>query len=261
MEFNGTPVEKIFAEKMKEWNETANQITPEQEADFKKREHDRLHKEGLDRVSNSNAISNLPKRYQSAMFDNYPSEITETARELCLKENSDTIYLLFGSTGCGKTTTFACAVHERAYVGLGGSYYFTIRDLEAKLRMLRDFKTEDTEEAFLKHLTTVPFLCIDEIGTCPNIQEERNFLSYIISARFDNMLPLWMATNLTPIQFKGFLCNVDFSNKTVGEQKTLSAELDKTNVIMNRIKSVAVVNVLNGESFRGVQNADRNNAE
>ena len=123
--------------------------------------------------------------------------------------------------------------------------------------MLRDYKTEDTEEAFLKHLTNVPFLCLDEVGTCPNVQEERSFLSFIISSRYDNMLPTWIATNLTQIEFKGYLCNVSFEGKSHEEQKRLSEELDRTNVIMNRIKSVAVVNVLNGESFRGVQNADR----
>ena len=127
--------------------------------------------------------------------------------------------------------------------------------------MLRDYKTEDTEAAFLKHHSTVPFLGIDEVGTCSNIQEERSFLSLIISARYDNMLPTWLATNLTPLEFKGFLCNKNFSNLNHEEQKALSAELDKSNVIMNRIKSVAIVNVLNGESFRGVQNADRSNAE
>lgn len=261
MDFNGTPVEDIFAAKMKEWKETASKITPEQEEEFKAKERQRLHEEGLDRVANSNVTACVPKRYWNVKFSAYPSKVSEQARELCLKNDSDTMFILFGSTGCGKTTTLCSAIHERAYRGLGGSYYFTMRDLDAKLRLLRDFKTEDTEEAFIKQLTTVPFLCLDEIGTCPNTTEERNFLSLIISTRYDNMLPIWMATNLTQIEFKGYLCNVDFSNKTHEEQKKISEELDKTNVIMNRIKSVAIVNVLNGESFRGVQNADRNNVE
>jgi hypothetical protein len=48
---------------------------------------------------------------------------------------------------------------------------------------------------------------------------------------------------------------------TKEQLEALSKKMDMENPVLNRIKSVAVEKTLVGESFRGVQNADRSNVE
>lgn len=261
MEINGLPAEDVLGQKMKELREIANSRTPEQEAEFAEKERQRLHKEGLERVDASNKLAEVPKRYWDASFTKYPSDFSDEARTLCLREDTDSILILYGTTGRGKTTTLCSAIHARAYAGICGSFYFTMRNLEMKLRKCRTYGTDEDEETFMRHLANYPFLCLDEVGTCFNQIEEANFLRNIISARYDNMLPTWIATNLTPIEFKAYLSGIDISGKSREELMRLSDDLVKNVVILNRIKSVAVEKTLVGESFRGVQNADRNNVE
>ena len=106
------------------------------------------------------------------------------------------------------------------------------------------------------NLSEYPFLCLDEVGSCTNKMEEAAFLTNLLSARFDNCLPTWIATNMTPIEFKAYLCGVDIHGKSHEELVALSEYLVKTVVILNRIKSVAVEVTLVGESYRGVHNGD-----
>lgn len=251
MEINGKEVDEQLA---KVFEQLKSNATPETEAAFKAEEEKRLKQEALSRVENSNEYANIPKRFWFASFSDYPSKLTDEARELCLTKDTDVIYILSGSTGQGKTTLLCSAIHARAYEGLGGSRYFTVRNLEMKLRKCRNFNSDEDEETFIRHLSNYPFLCIDEVGTCFNKVDEINFLRAVISERFDNCLPTWIATNLTPIQFKAYICNVDITGKNDDELAEISKELDSNNVIMNRIKQVAKLRVLEGPSHRGVKN-------
>ena len=248
-------LEKLF----KEMQIEVAKITPEKEAEYAVKERQRLHEEALDRVRTSNETAEVPKRFWDASFSKYPSEISEKARELCLKENSDTIFILYGTTGRGKTTTLCSAIHARAYEGICGSYYFTMRNLEMMLRRCRTYGTDEDEVTFMRHMSNYPFLCLDEVGTCQNRMEEAGFLRNLISARYDNCLPTWIATNLTPIEFKAYLCGIDITGKSREELIELGENLVKNVVILNRIKSVAVEETLVGESYRGVQNDNTEN--
>lgn len=254
MEINGQSMDSVLKEKFKTLMETANNITPEMKAEYEAREKQRLHQEGLDRVASSNDYAEIPKRFWDASFSKYHSDISERAKELCLKKNSDTIYILCGSTGRGKTTTLCSAIHERAFNGIDGGFYFTMRNLEMELRRCRTFGVEDDEKKFMRLMSNYPFLCLDEVGTCVNKTEEVNFLRSLISARYDNCLPTWIATNLSPLEFKAYICNVSIEGKTREELEAISEHLDKDVVIMNRIKSVAIIETLKGESYRSATN-------
>jgi len=259
MELNGKPVDDLLAEKFKSMQKAAENMTPEMETKLAEEERKRLHEEALDRVEASNRNAEVPKRFWDASFSKYPSEISEKARELCLKEKSDTIFIMYGSTGRGKTTTLCSAIHARAYEGVGSSYYFTMRNLEMMLRRCRTYGADEDEVTFMKHLSEYPFLCLDEVGTCLNQTDEVTFLRNLISARYDNCLPTWIATNLTPIEFKVYISGGPISEvqgKTREELKELSETLTKNVIILNRIKSVAVEETLVGESYRGVHNGD-----
>lgn len=256
MEINGIAAEEVLGQKMKELITITSNITPEQEVEFAEKERQRKIKEGVERVEISNDIAEVPKRFWDASFSKYPSEISEEARALCLKEKSDTIFILYGTTGRGKTTTLCSAIHARAYAGICGSLYFTMRNLEMKLRKCRTYGSNEDEETFMRNLSNIQFLCLDEVGTCLNKVEEVTFLRNVISARYDNCLPTWIATNLTPIEFKAYLSGVDITDKSREELIKLSEELVNNVVILNRIKSVAVEKTLVGESYRGVHDVD-----
>lgn len=256
MELNGKSVDDLLAEKFKTMQEVAENITPEMEAKFAEEEQKRLHEEALDRVEASNRNADVPRRFWDASFSKYPSEISEKARELCLKEKSDTIFIMYGMTGRGKTTTLCSAIHARAYEGVGSSYYFTLRNLEMVLRRCRTYGTDEDEVTFMRRLSECAFLCLDEVGTCINQLEEATFLRNVISARFDNCLPTWIATNLTPIEFKAYLSGVDIKGKSREELVKLSEDLVNNVVILNRIKSVAVEETLVGESYRSAANGN-----
>jgi hypothetical protein len=58
------------------------------------------------------------------------------------------------------------------------------------------------------------------------------------------------------MEFKAHLCNVSIEGKSDQELRELSAYLDKNVIIMNRIKSVAIVKTLVGESYRGAANGN-----
>lgn len=253
MDFNGKTMSE---DELKSLLNLQCSVTPESEDAYQKREQKRLEEEAYKRVLSSNQYAEIPKRFWDASFSKYPSEISEKAKELCLREKSDAIYILSGSTGRGKTTTLCSAIHARAYKGISDSFYYNIRNLDMHLRRCRTYGSGEDEYSFIKHLSEYAFLCIDEVGTCINKIDEMNFLAEVICARYDNCLPTWIATNLTPIQFKAFICNVDLTGKSAEEVREISEKLDKENVVLNRIKSVAVIDTLKGESYRGVQNGD-----
>ena len=259
MDINGKEIDDILAEKFKAMQEEAEKTTPEMEAKFAEAERRRLYEEALDRVEASNRNAEVPRRFWDASFSKYPSKISEEARELCLKENSDTIFIMYGTTGRGKTTTLCSAIHARAFEGVGTSYYFTMRNLEMIMRRCRTYGADEDEVTFMKHLSEIPFLCLDEVGTCLNQSDEVTFLRNIISSRYDNCLPTWIATNLTSIQFQAYLSGMslsDLNGKTEEELKAINENLVNNVVILNRIKSVAVEKTLVGESYRGVKNGD-----
>lgn len=264
MELNGNQVDELFAKQMKSMQEEVENITPEKEAKYAEEERKRKLEDALDRVEASNRNAEVPKRFWDASFSKYPSEISEEARELCIKENTDTIFIMYGTTGRGKTTTLCSAIHARAFEGAGSSLYFTMRNLEMILRRCRTYGADEDEVTFMNRLSECPFLCLDEVGTCINQTEEATFLRNVISSRYDNCLPTWIATNLTPIEFKAYVSGMniaDLNGKSREELKELSDSLTKNVIILNRIKSVAVEKTLVGESYRGVQNGDSSDVQ
>lgn len=198
----------------------------------------------------ANVIANIPLRFAECTLNDVDKELADKVRTFCLNPKSDNVFILFGNVGRGKTTTMSAAVHERKIKGLDCGLYFSIRMLSPTLRTCRSFSAKENEEMLYKRFSTVSFLCLDEVGTCFNQAEEREFLTTVMSARFDNCLPTMIATNLLPYDFKYLITGVDGSQKPTDEQKNLCAKLDIENPVLNRIKSVAITHKLMGESFR-----------
>lgn len=201
-------------------------------------------------LKQANVIANIPARFATTTFKNLNQSFIPQVKSFSLQPVSDKVLLLFGKVGLGKTSAMAAAIHERRLNGLDCGYYFSIRFLMAKLRTSRSFSAKENEEQLYNFFSTVSFLCLDEIGTSPNVAEEREFLNTVISARFDNMLPTFIATNLTPFEFKCLIAGLDAKTMTLDEQRKRNEMLDKENAVLNRIKSVSIPVVLTGESLR-----------
>lgn len=196
-----------------------------------------------------NLVSHIPERFKDSTFNDVDSELAEKLKDFALKD-SDRIFLLFGESGLGKSTSLSAAIHERSLKNLGAGLYFSIRFLMPVLRSCRSFSSQENELQFYNRICTVPFLCLDEVGTCPVTSEEREFLSTVFATRYDNMLPTFAATNLSPLDFKGLITGVDVNISDSVLRKELSQKMDKEYAILNRIKSVAITHTLTGESYR-----------
>lgn len=252
MELNGKPVEGALGEI---FNKIEKNLTSEEANAAQEKINKALESEKYDRLFKSNELAEVPKRFWTARFSDHPDDFTERAKKLCLNP-SDRILFLFGNVGRGKTTILCSAIHERAFEGLNGSLYYSILNLEMDLRRCRNFSTDEDEKKFIDRLSSIPFLCIDEVGTCLDPKEEAYFLRRVLCQRYDNQLPTWIATNLSPSSFKALICNVNLDGKTAEERKNICEQLDKENVVLNRIKSVVISHQMVGESFRGVANDD-----
>lgn len=198
-----------------------------------------------------NISSQIPNRFATSRFNDFNGpEFKEELREAAINPNSKNIFI-FGPTGTGKTHLLISALHERYEKNLSGGYYFNIRNLLPKLRSTRSFSSKETEEMFLQFLCKIPLLCLDEVGTCPNSQEEIEFLSTVYFCRHDNMLPTWTATNYSAVNFKLFLCGEDTRNMNSTQVSDCLNKLEKTHPILDRIKSNSKGYNLLGDSFRG----------
>lgn len=196
-----------------------------------------------------NIISNIPARYSSSRFGEFDYPFLQNLIKLSV-EPEDKMCILFGGVGVGKTTLLSSAIHERGIKGLEAGLYFNMRMLLPILRTSRSFTAKENEEMLLRRLCTVPFLCLDEVGVCQNLKEESEFLTTVYCQRFDNNLSTWTATNLSPLNFKLLLCGIN-GNEIVDGKKELVEKLEKENPTLNRVMSVAVGYVIQGDSHRG----------
>lgn len=202
-------------------------------------------------LTQANVIANVPNRFAQTRFSDIENSVTSKVKEFCLKSKSDEVFLIFGQVGLGKTSLMAAAIHERRLNDLDCGLYFSNRFLCQKLRSCRSFTAKESEEDFYNRLSTVSFLCLDEVGSAPIVAEERDFLTTIICARYDNLLPTFIVSNLSPFNFKCLLANYTVTEKlSVEEQIELSKKLDSENAVLNRLKSVAITAVLTGSSLR-----------
>lgn len=201
-------------------------------------------------IKESNIKSNLPKRFANALFSDYEHSFTEELRSYAVNPD-DKIRILIGGVGVGKTHLLASAIHERAMKGLDCGMYFSTITLLPTLRTARSFSAKESEKDFLEKLANTPFLCYDEFGSCSNSKEEAEFASTILKMRYDNALPTFIATNLSPSNFKLYLCGLERGDRSPEEVDKLCKELTESNATLNRVMSIAKAYVIKGNSHRG----------
>lgn len=203
------------------------------------------------RIAESNASGNIPRRFEQCRFSSESGDCGKALRLFCVAKESDRCVLLTGPTGTGKTTAACSAMHERAALGMNAGLYLSMRLLAPMLRTSRSFSAKESEMAILEKYSRAPFLVLDEIGASDNPPEERSFLRTVIAARYDNCLPSILSTNLTADKLKLFLVGkapYDFASDA--ELRQFILEVADKDPIVNRLKSIMRVIVMDGESRR-----------
>lgn len=204
---------------------------------LQKKNEDKINMKSV--LQEANISSRIPARFYYKCFGDY--EETNIAREVkdfsILKDN-DKVFILMGTTGVGKTTLMAEAIHERAINGMNPGYYFSLRDLPAMLRSSRNFNSKESEIELIERFGTISFLCLDEYGTSEDTTLERNFIRTVLAKRYDNMLPTFIATNC------------DWDNLKFLLTGTTSKETQDKDPILDRLKATSIRRGINNASYR-----------
>ena len=213
----------------------------ETESEFEQKQLQRV-------IEGVNESAGIPRRFWNVSVSDY--DFGFDVAEFATKPNNDGVCLIVGNVGQGKTTMLCAAIHERAIKGLAAGYYMSNMTLDIRIRSLRSFSSKETEFDFFTKMSNIAFLCIDEVGTSDSPAEERKFLRKLLAARFDNMLPTMIATNLTNSQFKKFMLGIDDLTEMSKEELN---ERCKRDSLMDRLFSVVTaVTKAGNNSFRKV---------
>ena len=186
-------------------------------------------------IDEANNLSKLPKRFAKTMLSASQTPFYNDIKSVAT-DNSDKTVILLGSTGTGKTSTLAGVIHERALNGLNPGLYFSMRLLPATVRSSRSFSARENEEELILRFSTVPCLFLDEIGTSEDVEMECNFIRTVYALRYDNMLPTWMAGNLSWDSFKEFISKNNPDNDPIAD----------------RLKANAIIKFFSGDSRRSM---------
>ena len=243
MVVNGHEVKKIDLSKM--LNINAGEIDIEEKKDVSE-------KEIAVSLRESNLMSNIPKRFYECRFGSELNDIETSVKSFALKDVNDRAILLIGATGTGKTTVSVCAMHERAIRGMNSGLYLSMRFFMPMLRTSRSFSAKESEYDLLQKYTETPFLVIDEVGTATNIVEESEFLRTVIAGRYDNNLPIIFISNLSVSNFKMLLMGKRPEDFLTEEAKAQFLKAIEADPIINRLKSILSILVLNGQSRRQI---------
>ncbi|MEE0886457.1 MAG: ATP-binding protein [Treponema sp.] len=173
--------------------------TPEQEELVRQREAEAERERELELLAKKKQEfenSGVPKRYWNESFDtwktrNKDDEVRlQTVIDFSRQESNDSVLLLLGPKGVGKTHLGASIIRE-----VGGSF-ISVDEMIFKYECSMDFHSETNRVNLMNFYSTTPMLVIDEIGRSMQQAKEDAILNYILRRRYENMLPTVLISNL-----------------------------------------------------------------
>lgn len=148
------------------------------------------------------AIAGIKDRYLQANIQNYIVNNPKQQEIVDIVTNYDfeKDLLFLGNTGTGKTHMAAALIEMAIYNGLSSNYIKFYKLTDLKINFPRDYgKTVNAE-----------FLVIDEYGRSES-DFKSDLLFEIIDARYDNLLPTVIISNLTTTEFKKKISDAIYS--------------------------------------------------
>ena len=140
--------------------------------------------------------SGVPKRYWNESFDTWKTRNADdekrlqTVIEYSHQESNDSVLLLLGPKGVGKTHLGASIIRE------AGGTFILVEEMIFKYECSMDFHSETNRVNLMNFYSTTPMLVIDEIGRSMQQAKEDAILNYVLRHRYENMLPTVLISNL-----------------------------------------------------------------
>ena len=173
--------------------------TPEQEELVRQREAEAERARELELLAKKKQEfenSGVPKRYWNESFDtwktrNKDDEVRlQTVIDFSRQESNDSVLLLLGPKGVGKTHLGASIIRE------AGGTFISVEEMIFKYECSMDFHSETNRVNLMNFYSTTPMLVIDEIGRSMQQAKEDAILNYVLRRRYENMLPTVLISNL-----------------------------------------------------------------
>ena len=155
--------------------------------------------------------SMIPKRFRNKTLDNFETKekfqqfVKTIAQDYVadLENNiANGVSLIFlGPCGTGKTH-LACGIAHEAISRGHTALFVSVSTLIRKVRASWGTKTE---EETLKVFTDCDFLILDEVGIQAGTENERNILFDVLNARYADMRPTIVISNLKLVELTNYL--------------------------------------------------------
>lgn len=162
------------------------------------------------------ALSGVPPRHSFFTLDEITAvnakqekalEIAKEMIAMAKKGNAAPNLIMTGAVGTGKSLIAAATIQSAIRANLRA-------EISTVMNVIRDFRAtwkkdcDYTESQFIKKLTTVDVLALDEVGVQYGSDSEKLFIFDVIDGRYRNMLPTILISNL----------NLDGIRECVGER-------------------------------------------
>ena len=173
--------------------------TPEQEELVRQKEAEAESERELELLAKKKQEfenSGVPKRYWNESFDTWKTrnkddeKRLQTVIEYSHRESNDSVLLLLGPKGVGKTHLGASIIRE------AGGTFISVEEMIFKYECSMDFHSETNRVNLMNFYSTTPMLVIDEIGRSMQQAKEDAILNYVLRRRYENMLPTVLISNL-----------------------------------------------------------------
>ncbi|CED71568.1 DNA replication protein DnaC [Aliivibrio wodanis] len=148
--------------------------------------------------------SGIKKRHLKCSFENYITE-NQGQRQaynqaknwlVNYRKGATGSFVFSGTPGTGKNH-LACAIANRLMARKTSVLVITIADLMLNIRDKYNSNSRTTEEQFIKYLSNLDVLILDEVGIQRMSDHETLMINMIINSRYTNEKPTGILTNLT----------------------------------------------------------------
>jgi DNA replication protein DnaC len=181
-------------------------VDEKQERDRKASEELERQRRMGDKILSYLEASGIPPRFMPATFDNYSPQNKESERCLsfCKKYvedfqeslNSGGGMILCGNAGTGKTH-LACSITKNVIrKHCVSAKFISVSEACRSVKETYNPKSAITERQAISKLTSPALLVLDEVGVQYGSDTEKNILFEIINARYENMRPTILISNL-----------------------------------------------------------------
>jgi len=147
--------------------------------------------------------SKIPRRYEHVDLQNYPNKKQNKSVFDALQKyaqdgeiNGKNSLFIHGRVGIGKTGVSTAILRERMKKMVPG-LFIESNELMGRIRASFNQSSEYTEDEIIDAIKTVEFLVFDDLGTEKVSDWVKSKLFEIINARYNNLLPTVITSNLT----------------------------------------------------------------